>query len=1099
MTSGQTDDELPVDQLKQYELIRLIDRGPRSSAFLAREPALDRRVTVKLLHPELASDANTVWRFFSQAAVAARLQNPAIAQIYFVGQDGPYCFCVREFINGSSLSGRLSLEDRFSPLEVLDAACQILEGLAVAHQRGIGHGNLHPENVLIDRTQSRFVLTDFQGSEQTQTDSSSTVPADNQLDAQSDLRSLGSLLQLMLDRVATPPSSSESVGLVSSTDLAAFIQRLLMTGSELPFDTAAEALTVARKLGGTAVPTNVQNLGVDAGRVSHVASPLPARGTAIIELPVMEDIPDLPEDLFSGHPASQRRRWWQWFGNRPATNAPSRLQDTHAAVDGALAEMQRRQRWLDRLAVEGQAVLDALQQRVRLNKTPGDASRAAADEVDVAISAQQRQLAEIDHRRAELAQTVERLERQRDLVSERLQIAEAQLHTTDSTPAAKRKPSAQTVIQAGLVIGLFCFAGYLFSTRVTINGLLELLSPPKQPVTRIPIPRETPEKPMPDMSWVPQELTSVPLRALRINTNDKVDRIKFCPGRSIVAGLSDDGVVHVWSAETGDELQRFTKLYRGQFDTYQGLSFSRDGTTLNDWDLTTGRVKQPIKEVTVKNLVSMDYTPNRKQFAAVTSLPNPQGEIRRGSEHVLALYDAESGELLCRVTPGPQEIEGIQFSPIEPLLAYHDGKGRIKLWNAATRQLERELVTPAKKLTAFTFSPDGHYVAASSNAGSIFVWKMDQMTEPTVLKSTAPGNVEFRHFAFSPDNRLIATIQGGVVTLWDVARNEVVRHFLTQQKRVRILEKTLAGAMLPKETQGDNGSVSFSDDGRFLATTGYEHGAPLIWDVSDLAASANPALEKANRAEMKSTGATTNSRESALRRLHYLESVRQTDKPDFQAALKLVAADFTKVEPFVSSEPTPWREVTLNQSGTGFDGIRFTSSLAADADLSWCINLSAQPKEWSIVRLGESIPTFQAEHEAYNLVVPELRVADKNVFTFQSLSGGHIRPGKEYVIWFAFNTREPVVLRFALHLGAPAAPPAGAAPATAPPATVTAEDIAKMMHWNVPLRHTGVPISLEREPVRPRRTDYFADYAPLPFSGQKFPIVVRQGRWNHDD
>lgn len=415
MPSDHEDNYLPARRLKHYELIRLIGRGSRSAVYLARDTSADRRVALKLMNRDPAADASVVWGFFSQATSAAHIQHPLIAQIYFVGQDDSFSFCAREFVEGDSLGSRLAEGQNFSTDELLDSSCQLLEGLAVAHARGIEHGNLHSENVLFDRVQERLVLTDFHGSDQ----SSTAAPGDGTMNVRRDLRAVGNLVQQMLLGFDATSAFSAKTRTASTADLTKFIERLLGKGTAPPFQSAVEALMSARRLDGSAPPISLADLGAAVVQLGKELSSASTNTTSTVELPAVEKIPELPEDLPATESTSRSRRWWRWFGGRVADDVARRLQDAHTTVAGKLAEMQRRQQWLDRLSEKEQSLLEWLQQQTSGKAAPGAAKGAKQE---TAIDKQQRQLAQIAQRRTELAGAIQLLETQRDLLDTRLKV-----------------------------------------------------------------------------------------------------------------------------------------------------------------------------------------------------------------------------------------------------------------------------------------------------------------------------------------------------------------------------------------------------------------------------------------------------------------------------------------------------------------------------------------------------------------------------------------------------------------------------------------------------------------------------------------------------
>ncbi|MGO9292357.1 MAG: protein kinase domain-containing protein [Streptosporangiaceae bacterium] len=133
----------------RYRLEAQLARGGMATVYLATDTRLDRRVAVKIAHPELASDPQFVRRFIGEARSAARLASPHVVAVHDQGSDGPVHFIVLEYVPGRSLRELLTERGRLEPDEALDIIEGVLAGLAVAHQAGIAHRDVKPENVLL--------------------------------------------------------------------------------------------------------------------------------------------------------------------------------------------------------------------------------------------------------------------------------------------------------------------------------------------------------------------------------------------------------------------------------------------------------------------------------------------------------------------------------------------------------------------------------------------------------------------------------------------------------------------------------------------------------------------------------------------------------------------------------------------------------------------------------------------------------------------------------------------------------------------------------------------------------------------------------------
>ena len=140
--------------LGPYEILEQLGAGGMGEVYLAQDTRLGRRVAIKVLPAEFASNPDRLARFEQEARAAAALNHPHIAAVFDVGQEerddgsGVTHFIVQEHLVGDSLRG--PLEKGFLPLKrALALAVEIAEALAAAHSAGIVHRDLKPENIFV--------------------------------------------------------------------------------------------------------------------------------------------------------------------------------------------------------------------------------------------------------------------------------------------------------------------------------------------------------------------------------------------------------------------------------------------------------------------------------------------------------------------------------------------------------------------------------------------------------------------------------------------------------------------------------------------------------------------------------------------------------------------------------------------------------------------------------------------------------------------------------------------------------------------------------------------------------------------------------------
>ncbi len=339
--------------VERYEVVELVGRGGMGAVYKARHVAMDSWVALKVLRREASGDLDSIERFYREARAASRLQHPNTIRVFDFGQseDGQL-FLAMEYLEGLTLRAEVRRVGRMDPARVLRIAEQLARSLGEAHEKGIVHRDVKPENVFLMNMLGHpdFVkILDF-GVARTLSSESLTrtglaigTPAymspeqarGEKVDGRSDLYSLGVMMfemtagippfesstpmHLMLRHISeAPPRLTDVCGGGIPPDYEALVHQLLAKAADdRPHDASAllDRIAVLR----TTVPTPretqaTQSLGTEApAPARHGSTPFPGGSqpspTPTAPMRASAPIPDLGPAPAGRRRSPNRFRW----------------------------------------------------------------------------------------------------------------------------------------------------------------------------------------------------------------------------------------------------------------------------------------------------------------------------------------------------------------------------------------------------------------------------------------------------------------------------------------------------------------------------------------------------------------------------------------------------------------------------------------------------------------------------------------------------------------------------------------------------------------------------------------------------------------------
>jgi WD40 repeat protein len=824
-------------RLGPYRVLRVLGSGGMGVVFEAEDPALRRRVALKVMRRGFAAGAVARKRFLREARATAGLQHDHVVRVHKAGEDRGVLWLAMQLLRGRTLEDRLRQDGRLPLPLAVRLGRELAEGLAAAHARGLLHRDVKPANVWLEEPGGRAKLLDFglardEAAAATLTHSGAVVgtPAymapeqveGAAVDGRCDLFSLGCVLyRAATGRPAFRGETALAVVRAVAEDVPPAPHAI---DPGLPEEFSALVMHLLEKRPEDRPPSAAAVAAALAALQERTAGPPP-------------DTPRPPRRA-----RANRRRVWAaaitlllavigggllvraWTGGEePDRGGP--------AQGNPLDGWRRADIPAEALAWAGQ----------------GDPTRAAPDLVGV------------------LGEARFRVEG----------ITGWQAYSPDGSLLAVPAGSRVILFDASSGRRLRAFTGHearVYRAAFAPDGKT-LASASDDHTVRL---------------W---DVATGQQKRVLTGHRGMVRGLAYSRDGTMIASGGGDREIRIWNAATGDLRQTLT-AHKGGVNC---LAFNHDGTALLSraedetarlWDVATGRSRDSVRSAG-RGYGSVAYSPDGSLLAVggekgftvweagslravcsstttpagfVTFLPdgktlltapvaNPAGVARRAR-----LWDARTGKEQ-RSFP----LEGVEYWQLHALSP--DGRtlssmgewdSLVLTYDVATGERHRaDTAGHTAPAVAVAVRPDGKVLASSANDGTVRLW--DLRTGKELRRLTGHTNL-VRDVAFSPDGALLASASSDrTVKLWDPATGRCVRTLGDHDERVERVAFSPDGSLLASAgwdgaavlcevatglvrrilTGHDKGVTQavFSPDGRKLATASWD-GTARVWDVA---------------------------------------------------------------------------------------------------------------------------------------------------------------------------------------------------------------------------------------------------------------------------
>lgn len=716
-----------------------LGRGGMGIVYLARQQALDRKVALKMMQPFNAAKVENLVRFDEEVHAVAQIRHPNIVQIYDLGSHEGTPYCVLEYLEGGSLASKLDSKP-IEPRRAAELVMVLARAVHAAHQAGIIHRDLKPANVMFGSREGGFSKQNWRPQDARITDFGLV----KRLDYQSDLTETGTTMGTPEFMAPEQACASKSLGPAADIySLGAILYNLLVGQPPFTSTDPMAVLYMAVHYDPVAPSRLVPGLSRDLETIClKCLHKTPSHRYQSAEALANELDCFLTGRPITARPMNLAERTRQWAQRNPALAGTMATLFTVFFSAFALIAYQWRQTVIERdRTVEAKNHANIERDRTR------DALNQAA------ASLYYSQIA-----RARLEREANDITTARDILA-----------ACDPTHRGWEWYFLHHLCHPELMV-LEGNPGFVCGVAFSPDGQLLISAG-----TGNPYHFDEPDHIEPGVILVREASTGKILHALKGHTHNLLQCV-LSPDGTTLASVGQDHTVRLWDLHTGQEKHCLQTGDTERFlteETLHGrwlLAFTPDGQTI-----VLGKRDGHIQRWSVRTGEALPAWQTHLPVVESLTMSRDGQWVALGSGGEASIYDATTGKL-SMVLAKPSDHRCIEKPLLSPDSRWVAGVlgHQIGLWERKSGRLERVLNGHTSQVRGLAFSPDGLYLASTSDDTTVRYWSLDVLdgrpeTKPVIYRGHS-GKVW--HCAFSPaGDRLVTGGTDTSVRVWDLTRD----------------------------------------------------------------------------------------------------------------------------------------------------------------------------------------------------------------------------------------------------------------------------------------------------------------------------------------